>query len=273
MKKKAKSSSKRKTAKKSAGKKKKGAAGGAFAPRPQQSPFAVAEKKLHVFGDKQVCGTESRGYPTPGNRSPLEIVVDASEGFIPLWARNMHLRWRFNEASMGFFQNPTAAKQGITDLMAEAILQWGDAAPIEFKYNEDVWDFELVMRSADNCNAFGCTLASAFFPDSGRHQLTIYPRMFTQDHDEQVETFIHEIGHVFGLRHFFANVSETAWPSEIFGTHEPFTIMNYGAQSVLTDADRDDLSALYQQVWSGELTKINGTPIVQVKPFHTLGAA
>ena len=41
--------------------------------------------------------------------------------------------------------------------------------------------------------------------------------MFAQNRKEQVDTFIHEIGHVFGLRHFFANISETAWPSEIFG--------------------------------------------------------
>ena len=59
--------------------------------------------------------------------------------------------------------------------------------------------------------------------------------MFTQEPEEQVETLIHEIGHVFGLRHFFANVSETAWPSEIFGTHDTFSIMNYGRASQLTD--------------------------------------
>ena len=67
--------------------------------------------------------------------------------------------------------------------------------------------------------------------------------MFTQARKEQVDTFIHEIGHIFGLRHFFANVSETAWPSEIFGRHENFSIMNYGALSELTDADKDDLTA------------------------------
>ena len=52
--------------------------------------------------------------------------------------------------------------------------------------------------------------------------------MFTQSPEEQVETLIHEIGHVFGLRHFFAQLSETAWASEVFGTHDPLSIMNYG---------------------------------------------
>ena len=82
---------------------------------------------------------------------------------------------------------------------------------------------------------------------------------------------IHEIGHTFGLRHFFANISEQAWPSVVFGEHDPFTILNYGSQSVLTNADRDDLSRLYESVWHGTLTEINQTPIKLVKPFHTIG--
>ena len=110
-------------------------------------------------------------------------------------------------------------------------------------------------------------LASAFFPDSGRHELTIYPTMFEQVHEEQIETLIHEFGHVFGLRHFFATISETAWPSEMFGTHNPFSIMNYGSMSKLTDADLRDLTELYRLAWSGQLTNINGTPIRFFKPY------
>ena len=44
--------------------------------------------------------------------------------------------------------------------------------------------------------------------------------------------------------------------------------MNYGADSELTDDDKGDLKKLYQSVWSGQLTEINGTPIKLVRPFH-----
>ena len=94
--------------------------------------------------------------------------------------------------------------------------------------------------------------------------------MFEQSRKEQVETFIHEIGHIFGLRHFFAAESESTWPSEVFGKHSKFSIMNYGADSVLTKKDKSDLRRLYDRVWSGALRGINGTPIVQVKPYHDL---
>jgi hypothetical protein len=220
-----------------------------------------------------ICDTDTRGYAAPGNRSPFEIVVDASEGFIPLWARDTTLRWRFQERSLSFFEDAQAAKAAIKKLLGESLLAWGDAAPIKFAQRDDAWDFEIVIREADRCSPRGCVLASAFFPDSGRHELVIYPKMFTQSKKEQMDTLIHEIGHVFGLRHFFANLSETAWASEIFGTHRPFTIMNYGSQSELTAEDRSDLKRLYQTVWSGELSHINGTPIRLVKSFSTMGAA
>jgi hypothetical protein len=236
------------------------------------APSTRPDPEVHVFGNGFRCDTETRGHATPQGRSPLEIVVDASEGFIPLWTKDTTLRWRFRESTMKYFKSPGTAKAEIRKLLGEALLAWGDAAPVQFAERTDVSDFEIVMKKNDDCDANGCVLASAFFPDSGRHQLTIYPKMFTQVRQEQVETLIHEIGHVFGLRHFFALISETSFPAQIFGTHKPFSIMNYGSQSVLTADDKSDLKRLYQLVWSGELTQINGTPIKLVKAFHTIGA-
>lgn len=122
------------------------------------------------------------------------------------------------------------------------------------------------MRNANDCDASGCVLASAFFPDSGQHRLSIYPKMFAQERKEQVDTLVHEIGHIFGLRHFFAQVSETAWASHDFGVHSRFSIMNYGGDSALAPADRADLRLLYEQVWSGKLSEINGAPVALVRP-------
>jgi len=227
------------------------------------------EPEVHVLKDGILCGTDSRGRPTPDGRDLVEIVVDASEGFIPLWDRDVTLRWRFQERSMEIFQNPAAAAAEIRQLLGEALLEWGDAAPVAFANRNDKWDFEIVVGTVDDCSPNGCVLASAFFPDAGRHELVIYPRMFTQSREEQVETLVHEIGHTFGLRHFFAAVSERAWPSQIFGEHRPFSIMNYGEMSQLTDHDRNDLSALYMTAWSGDLPHINGTPIRLVRPFSS----
>jgi len=222
---------------------------------------------FHVYGKDTLCVTNSRGYPTPENRSPAELVVDATEGFIPLWEKNTTLRWQFDDMSMEYFHNSDDAKDGLRTLMGEALLAWGDASPVKFKEHDGICDFRVEMRDADRCNDSGCVLASAFFPDPGQNSLVLYPELFDQSREEQVETIIHEFGHIFGLRHFFANVSETRWASEIFGTHDAFSIMNYGHKSVLTEKDKADLKLLYQLAWSGEIDNINGTPIRLIRPF------
>lgn len=244
----------------------------------QANPFELrkaekADPEVHVFGNGIVCDTDTRGHATPSGRSVLELAVNVSEGFIPMWAKGTTLRWRFQDRSFSSFASPASAKTGIRKLFGEALLAWGDAAPVKFAERQDAWDFEIVMRDADRCSINGCVMASAFFPDAGQHELRLYPKIFQQSREEQVETFIHEIGHAFGLRHFFANVSETAFPSVLFGDHQRFSIMNYGPDSKLTDTDKSDLKRLYQSVWNGELTEINGTPIRLVKPFHITGAA
>lgn len=241
-----------------------------FRVRANGDGAAALDPLVHTFGEHRICDTERRGHATPRGMSPLEIVVDATEGFVPLWAADTVLRWRFRERSLSHFENSAAAKAEIRTLMAEALVAWGSAAPVRFKYDDDLWDFEIVVRSADECNVYGCVLASAFFPDGGRHELTLYPQLFEQIRAEQVDTFTHEIGHVFGLRHFFAELQEEAWPSEIFGTHDKFSIMNYGELSRLTEADKTDLTRLYQLAWSGALKNINETPIKLVKPYSAL---
>jgi hypothetical protein len=235
--------------------------------KPTEELDAINERQVQRIGKNFICRTDYR----PRIRTPFEIRVDATEGFIPLWAENLVIRWRFDAASLAVFQNTDAIKAKIRDVLTSAVVAWSDAAPIRFTEEEDNSDFEIVVEKNADCTSQGCTLAQAFFPDAGRHQLFIFPTMFEQVKKEQVDTLTHEIGHVFGLRHFFAGDSETRWPSELFGHDNPLSIMNYGANSELTDEDRGDLKKLYESCWRGELTNINGTPIKFVRPFHYLG--
>lgn len=240
---------------------------GLFALKPDPERDVVTDIQVQRLREGVICLTDYRAQ----KRSRFDLVVDASEGFIPLWAENQVLRWRFHAGSLEVFQDPVALMTATEELLASAITVWGYAAPVRFSKSDDNPDFEIVIELRDNCNPRGCTLARAFFPDSGRHTLHVFPKMFQQSPKEQVDTLAHEIGHVFGLRHFFAPDVEAQWPSEIFGEHRPFTIMNYGAQSELTDLDRSDLATLYQSAWKGTLTRINGTPIKLFKPYHTFG--
>ena len=238
-------------------------------PPEEQDPFARtadAEPDVHVHGKGIVCATENRGEPKNREVSINEIWVGVGN-VIPLWEEGVTLYWRFDPVSLSTLVDPEAAKRRIRTLLDKALGEWGDACPIALQEREQGWDFEIALLEGDNCNPRGCVLASAFFPDSGQHKLKIYPRMLRQVEKEQVETLVHELGHMFGLRHFFANVSETHLPAQVFGTDVRFTIMNYGADSFVTDADRSDLKELYRLARSGALRVINGTPIKLVRPF------
>jgi hypothetical protein len=238
----------------------------AFARRPEEEVARVTERQVHLLSKGIICTTDSRAR----KRSPFEIVLDATEGFIPLWAENEVLRWKFNEASLAVFRRPEAVKTRVRELLIAAITAWGAAVPIRFSENRDNSDFEIVVEEFESCTPQGCTLAQAFFPDAGRHQLFVFPTMFQQSKKEQADTLAHEIGHVFGLRHFFAPEAETRWPSVIFGEHKPFSIMNYGNNSELTEADRSDLKLLYEGAWNGQVKEINGTPVRLVRPYSSL---
>lgn len=246
-----------------------------------RAPEAVAEKMkplVHVFevgesGTQVVCDTDKVGRKSPRGRSILDLRVDSSEGFIPLWSKNTVLRWRFDEVSMQYFENPAAAKAEIKKMLGEALLAWGDAVPVKFAERDDLWDFEIIVSPTDKCSPSGCVLASAFFPDAGRHKLRLYPALFQQVREEQIETLVHEIGHVFGLRHFFAKTRESWAASELFGVESEFSIMNYGAKSRLTDTDRADLKAIYTLAWNGELKHINGTEIKFMNSYHASGSS
>ena len=108
--------------------------------RTKKSAGQEEEPHIHVYHNGAVCDTDSRGYPTPDNRSPNELVLDATDGFIPLWARDVTLRWRFQERSLSAFRNPEAAKIAIRELFIEGLLAWEDAAPIKFAERHDAWE-------------------------------------------------------------------------------------------------------------------------------------
>ena len=240
-----------------------------FQLRKKDDEVKAKTSSTHIYGKGHRCITDSRGFKTPGNSPPTKLKVDTHEGFVPLWAENVTLRWRFNENSIHAFADPEAAKSEIRNLFGEALVAWGSGAPVRFTEKRDVCDFEMVYTGNDDCDGTGCVLASTFFPDGGRHKFRIYPKLFQQTKKEQIETFEHEAGHVFGLRHWFANISETDWSSAVFGSDGKFTIMNYGSNSRLTKADKSDLAKLYKLVWSGKITEINGTPIRLFKPFSS----
>ncbi|MBO9602643.1 MAG: hypothetical protein J7496_09080 [Novosphingobium sp.] len=223
------------------------------------------------IGQEVVCETEPRGSAEPDGASAEELVINATGGFVGLWEQGTVLNWRFNPQALRRWQFPQQITARVEMLFATAVKVWGDAAPVKFSYDDEAWDFEIKPLVADKQVAGGFVLAEAFFPGGGQQELRIYPKMFDPALDP-AKTLAHEIGHIFGLRHWFALLKEQAAPAVSFGTiDDPHSIMNYGDNCRITDLDKSDLKTLYELVWSGRLKEINGTPIRLVQPYHLLG--
>lgn len=232
--------------------------------RPQESGSRFERRCVTElrFPDLQV------EVPRPGIQP--EVVVDVERGEIPLWAPGTTLHWRFNQKSLQRQEGADNMKRRVRSLLRNAIHAWKGAAPVAFMEKDSDWDFEIAILKRRDCDQGGCTLASAFFPESGRQRLLIYPSLFECDRLEQVATMVHELGHVFGLRHYFAKTDpdEKTFPSEIFGKHSRFTIMNYGSESRLTEADKRDLKRLYTAAWSADAIAEIGRPVRLIKAPH-----
>jgi len=228
-----------------------------------------SSRRYRCATDVSIPGPKTK---KPGVPGIAEIRVDSTDGFIPLWAEGQYLRWGFDIESFDVFEDPVYAMQKVKEFIDAALEAWG-WQPITFVYQENDTDFRVVMKSQKDCDQYGCVLASAFFPSSNQDRVFLYPTLFEQDTTEIVNTLEHEIGHIFGLRHYFAGTLESDSPSELFGEDAEQSIMNYGTLSVMTDADRSDLQRLYEEAWSKQLTHLNNAEIRFIYPYRTIGSS
>jgi len=220
-------------------------------------------------GKKYRCRTDDSADKRKANGG-LRIMVDSTDGVIPLWAPNQALRWGFDLPSFEqTFQDSKGVMEFVRKAIESALTSW-DFLPIQFIYQETNTDFRVKMISQKDCDSSGCVLASAFFPDSNRNTVYLYPTLFEEPNlSDIVQTLEHEIGHIFGLRHYFAATLERENPAELFGKDSERSIMNYGTLSVMTDDDRKDLKNLYNLAWNGQLTKIGSAEIHFIFPFRS----
>jgi len=158
-------------------------------------------------------------------------LIDLTGSGIGLWGPNVTLRFRFDVNSFRTIRNGANILKLVRNTFYNAIQLWGSAAPVSFEEVQQDSDFIISMSPYRNCSPrSGCTLASAFFPDVGDRIIRIFPNFITDNPNADAATTVmaHELGHVFGLHHWFLK-SNRQVRVEIFGRdRDPVTIMNYG---------------------------------------------
>ena len=135
-----------------------------------------------------------------------------------------------------------------------AVREWNEVCKAYVRFervsNDSPAVFQLRYKVNDNANRD--TLAQSFYPKpkpSQQRLLTIYSLCFGPKHYEHVRNiFLHELGHILGLRHEFAADEEEDKPVRL-GPADAYSVMNYfhyWGHCRITAHDRDGLKELYE---------------------------
>lgn len=98
------------------------------------------------------------------------------------------------------------------------------------------------------------TVASAFFPNKVEDVL-VYDKTLVEPEWRKVlkNSFLHEIGHIIGLRHEFANDPNPQRhnepfeiPAQRFGSVNPHSVMSYDDVNQINEMDKKDVMAFYK---------------------------
>ncbi|KAM6513681.1 hypothetical protein FALCPG4_016055 [Fusarium falciforme] len=214
---------------------------------------------VSVSDSKYDCVTQV-SMPDPPTR-PKEKKPGPEEIWIGLWG--VIPRWKYGETV-----NYTAYKNGwlspshayyATYKLYEAAEKWNSLkVGVKFHYVANPEDAAFVLAYGGDA---GSTLAKAFFPNSNDlNTVFVYQRAFQAGMvNNMTNVFLHELGHVLGLRHEFAAQEGGAIP---WGSSNPLSVMSYNFPPEMQESDERDTRSFYK--FTG--TTIGGYLIQNITP-------
>jgi hypothetical protein len=158
-------------------------------------------------------------------------------------------RWKPRKDGQPVVVNWAALKAGYpseaharyaTYSLAQATNEWNShKVGVTFQWVTKIEDAAFVLEYG---GYKGTVLASAFFPNKDPlSSLFVYKGSFTETALPYLRNiFLHELGHVLGLRHEFALEKETLWAAVRFGRVNPSSVMSYNFPPNIQPSDVDD---------------------------------
>ncbi|PNP55309.1 hypothetical protein THARTR1_04451 [Trichoderma harzianum] len=192
---------------------------------------------LHAAVAKYTCATETYGC--------TEVRVGNGD-YIPRWRRGSQLTYTVDVESF-----PTRAEgMQVKTAMKEAIGMWrGIGASFEdLEVDNNGPATFIVKYDSRRCNK---TYAISFFPDEAPGDLRVF-NLALSHAPHLANILAHEIGHILGLRHEFADEDHKEGrrlPCVLFGKKNPRSIMDYykdPGQLQVSEQDLRELKELYE---------------------------
>ena len=170
------------------------------------------------------------------------------------------------------FESDEDAQAATTEFQAAAD-EWGALnIGLTIAATTDQAQAHFYVKFFDPNDRRNATLASAFFPNEVSQDVLVYKRALEPANLKILKNvFLHELGHVLGLRHEFAitgdaakNLApETSTPAVQFMESNYYSVMSYNFPPTIQQSDIDGVKAFYQ-LKNGEM--INGVPVTDYVP-------
>jgi len=202
---------------------------------------------LLLTNTKYTCRTESVGL--------TRLQVGFGED-IPRWKKGSVINWAVR--TDGFPTENHAAYSAYK--LNEATVQWNSLdVGVKFKWVDKLEDAAFALGYGGDG---GQTFAEAFFPNGKPlNHLVVYKLSFSPEYlDYQTNIFLHELGHVLGLRHEFA--AREGAGNVLFGPENQRSVMAYAWPPNIRDSDEDTIRLFYNYTEA----KYQGRPITNYEP-------
>jgi hypothetical protein len=197
---------------------------------------------MSLSDSKYDCATQV-SMPDPP-MGPKEQKPGPEDIWVGLWG--VIPRWKSGETV-----NYTAYKNGWVSpshayyaayKLYEAAEKWNSLkVGVKFHYVSHLDDAAFVLAYGGDG---GSTLAKGFFPNSNDlNTVFVYQRAFQAGMaNNMTNIFLHELGHVLGLRHEFAAQEGGAIQ---WGSNNPLSVMSYNFPPQIQESDKKDARSFY----------------------------
>jgi hypothetical protein len=205
---------------------------------------------------------QTNGYKCTTQKTISRIVIGLGDS-IPRWNKDATIKWA--AAKTGYPSNDHA--RYATYRFAQAANDWNShRVGVTFEWVTDIKQATFLLEYG---GSKGDVLAEAFFPNSEPlNVLFVYKGALQPSNlDYLKNVFLHELGHVLGLRHEFALEKEGTVRAVRFGTVNPLSVMSYTFPPNIQPSDEKDTKDFYD--FDGK--EIGGLTMVEWKPGNQSG--
>lgn len=213
---------------------------------------------LAITEGKYNCITQAQSSDMPTSSDPTSIILGLY-GTIPRWKKNTTVNFAVYARGWPSDNHAVFAAYRLN----EAATTWNSLnLGVTFKWVGNLEDACFVLGYGGNG---GDTLARAFFPNSrDLNNMYVYLKAFQPGTINYLyNVFLHELGHVLGLRHEFApERGEGAGPMVVWGVRNTLSVMSYTFPPQLQSSDKTDTKSFYTY----SEPRINGVLIEEFYP-------